>query len=316
MKKLAILLLCALLVFSFAGCAPTSEAETFNVGTLKGPSSIGLVKVMEEENPLGENTTLTFDIQGAPENITAKLLSGELDAACVPINLAATLYNKTQGQIVMTSVATKGVLHIVAKNETINSFQDLSGKTIYSSGKGSTPQYILDYLIEANGLKDVNVVYLSEHAQVVSQITAKGGIALLPEPYVTTATMQDSEIKEVLDITEVWEQTTDESEIYMTAFVVRKEFLEENPGTVELFLKAYKESTDFVNENPKEAGELSAKFGIVPKAAVAEAAIPGCNLIYMDAKENKTTIENFYKVLFNANAQSIGGSLPLEDFYR
>lgn len=316
MKKLIALLLCLALTLSFVGCTPKSEAEVFNVGTLKGPSSIGLVKVMDTETPLGENTTVNFDIQGAPDNIVAKLINKELDAACVPINLAATLYNKTNGEIVLVSVASKGVLHLLTKGETITSLQDLSGKTVYSSGQGSTPQFILEYLLKANNVENVNVIYLPEHAAVVSQIVANGGIALLPEPHATTATMQDPEITRALNITDVWEATNAEAGIYMTAFVVRKDFLEENPGTVELFLKAYEESTKFANENPAQAGELSAKYGIVPKAAVAQAAIPGCNLIYMGAKENKATIEKFYEVLFNANPKSIGGKMPLEDFYR
>lgn len=318
MKKIIAVMLAIGLLFGFAGCKAQSDA--FNVGTLKGPSGIGMIKMISDnatDNKIG-NTAVNFTISGAPDEIVAKLLSGELDAASVPMNTAAILYNKTNGGFVIASVNTLGVIYVVENGSSVNDIADLAGKTIYMGGKGSTADIAFRYTLSLYGLNpdtDVTIVYTAEHAEAAAYAASTpGGIALLPEPYVTSVTMKNANARVALDITQLYESKSGSS-LMMTAFVVNKEFADNYPGTVNAFLKKYSDSVDYVNSDVADAAALVAQYGILPSAEVAAKAIPNCNIIFEYASDKQADITALLNVFYNYNPSSVGGSVPGDDFF-
>ncbi len=296
-----------------------AEKTTIKIAALKGPTGLGMLKLMSDNDAKTAAENYEFTIVGAPDEIVSKISKGEVDVAAVPTNLAATLYNKTEGKVQMAAVNTLGVLSILTKGEDISSIKDLKGKTIYSSGQGSTPEYALNYILNQNGLevgKDVKVEYKAEHAELAALVVSgKAKIAVLPEPFVTQVTAKDKDVKIVLNITDEWNKVAGgKSVLTMGCLIVRKDFAEQHKEAFDAFLKEYKESTDYTNTKVEEAAALSEKYDIMP-AAVAKKAIPNCNIVYMDGDEMKAKIPDFLNVLFTANQKSVGGKLPGDDFY-
>lgn len=314
MKKFAAILLTLCLVLSLASFAVAEEA--INVYALKGPTGIGLVKVMNDNDG-----TYNITLAGAPDEVTAAVINGDANIAAVPTNLAATLYNKTQGKVQLVALNTLGVLHIVTSDPAIQSLSDLEGKTLWATGQGSTPEYVLNYILEANGLADkVEVQYLAEHAELATQ-AASGmvDLALLPEPHVTSVLNQNKDFRIALDVTELFNQAAagkgENAVLSMGCVIVNKEWAENNADKLAAFMDAYAASVEFVNTNVDEASQMVEAQGIIPKAAVAKKAIPNCHIVFVTGEEMKTQIAPFFQVLYNANPKSVGGALPVDDFY-
>lgn len=314
MKKFAAILLTLCLALSLASFAVAEEA--INVYALKGPTGIGLVKVMNDNDG-----TYNITLAGAPDEVTAAVINGDANIAAVPTNLAATLYNKTQGKVQLVALNTLGVLHIVTNDPAIQSLSDLEGKTLWATGQGSTPEYVLNYILEANGLADkVEVQYLAEHAELATQ-AASGmvDVALLPEPHVTSVLNQNKDFRIALDVTELFNQAAagkgENAVLSMGCVIVNKEWAENNADKLAAFMDAYAASVEFVNTNVDEASQMVEAQGIIPKAAVAKKAIPNCHIVFVTGEEMKTQIAPFFQVLYNANPKSVGGALPVDDFY-
>lgn len=301
-----------------------ADPVEMEVMALKGPTAMGMVKFMNdaEDGSLDDGNTYHFQIAASADEVTPKLVQGEADIAAVPANLASVLYNNTKGKVQVLAVNTLGVLYIVEKGDTVKSAADLKGKTIYASGKGSTPEYALEYILSANGIdsaKDVKIEWKSEHSECVAALANDpAGIAMLPQPFVTTAQAKDSGIKVALDLTEEWnklQENKDEKSALITGVVVvRTDFAKENPEAVESFLKNYETSVKYVNDDLDGAAKLVGKYDIVPEA-VAKKAIPECNIVYIAGDEMKEQLSGYLQVLADQNAKSIGGKLPEDDFY-
>lgn len=313
--------------------APSSEqaddgdeaaAESVEVRTvaLKGPTAMGLVKFMSDADS-GELTDndYSFQIAASADEATPLIAKDEVDIAAVAANLAATLYNQTEGGVRVIAINTLGVLYICEQGDTVNSVSDLAGRTIYASGKGSTPEYGLAYILEKNGLTigtDVQVEWKSEHSECVAALVEDpDGVAMLPQPFVTTAQMQNDQIRVALDLTEEWDnvQTGDEKSSMITGVaIVRSEFADEHPEAVDAFLEHYAESVDFVNGNVEEAAQLVGDYDIVT-AEVAEKALPECNIVCITGADMEEQLSGYLEVLADQDADAVGGALPGEDFY-
>lgn len=297
----------------------TKEKIEINVAALKGPTGIGMVKLMEDAANKDTLHNYNFTVAGEADEISTGLIKGEIDIAAVPCNLASVLYNKTEGKIKLAAINTLGVLYIVETGNTIISVEDLKGKTIYSTGYGTTPQYTLNYLLSLYGLdseKDVNIEYKTEATEVAAILSnADEAIAMLPQPYVTTVMMNNDKVRIAIDIDEEWNLNNEGGSGVVTGvLVVNKDFLENNPEAVEDFLAEYKTSTEYVNENVDAAAELVEKFGLF-KAAVAKKAIPYCNITFISGSQMKEKAEGYLNILFEQNPNSVGGAMPAEDFY-
>ena len=301
----------------------SGEETAVNVMALKGPTAMGMVQLMDSAEAGSVNgNSYTFTIAASADEVTPKLVQGEADIAAVPANLASVLYNNTEGQVQVLAINTLGVLYIVENGDSVQSVSDLAGKTIYASGKGSTPEYALNYILSENGIDpeaDVTIEWKSEHSECVAALAAdEDGIAMLPQPFVTTAQAQNEALRIALDLTEEWDALQADAEspsaLLTGVAVVRTAFAEEHPEAVNAFLDSYQESVDYVNANLSDAAALIEKYDIVP-AAVAEKALPYCNIAFIEGSEMREKLSGYLNVLFEQNPVSVGGALPADDFY-
>lgn len=319
MKKIICLLLAMLLVFPvLASCAAEKAPDSVRVYTLKGPTGIGMAKMISdaknEENPLYD-----FTIAGAPDVIQAEIIKGEYEIAALPTNLAAALYNKTEGALMIAAVNTLGVLYVLENGNTIQSVQDLAGKTIYATGQGSTPEYILNYILDANNI-ECEVIYFTEHAELATQMAAGSvTIGMLPVPNSTTVLAKNADVRVALNLTEEWEKAAakngDDGALFQGCLVIRRDFAEQYPQTVKKFLTDYKESVSFIHEDIDVAAETVAACELIPSAAIAKKAIPDANIVCITGEEMVQGLSGFYKVLHGSNPKSVGGKLPDENIY-
>ena len=316
MKKLVSILLTLSMVFALAACAVAEPSV--RVAALKGPTAMGMVKMMQDDN----GQTYDFSIHAAIDEVTPKLVKGEVDIAAVPANLASVLYNNTQGKVKVIAINTLGILYIVENGDTVKSFEDLRGRTIYASGKGATPEYALNYLLMENGIdpeKDVTLEYKSEHSECLAALLAnEGSVAMLPQPFVTTAQIKQPDVQVKLDMTAEWQKLQegkDAPSAMLTGVVVaRSEFIENNPEAVAAFMDSYQASVAFTNANVEEAAAIIGAYDIVPEA-VAKKAVPHCSIVCIEGEELKTLMSGYLQVLFEQNPKAVGGALPADDFY-
>ena len=283
-----------------------STTDALRIAGLKGPTTMGLVNLLSME--ADGTAAMDYDLQlyGAADEIVPLLMKGELDMAAIPANLAATLYQKTNGGIQAVAVNTLGVLYVVEQGDTVQSMADLKGRTILSTGKGTTPEYVLRYLLNANGIdpdKDVTIEYYSEATEVTAQMaTTEDAIAVLPQPYVTAAGLQDETLRVALNLTEEWNKVAD-TQLITGVTVVRKEYAEEHPDVVA------------ANTDLDGTAALCEEQGVVAKAAIAKKALPNCNIVCLTGDELKADASAYLQVLFDADPAAVGGALPGDDFY-
>ena len=296
-----------------------STTDALRIAGLKGPTTMGLVNLLSME--ADGTAAMDYDLQlyGAADEIVPLLMKGELDMAAIPANLAATLYQKTNGGIQAVAVNTLGVLYVVEKGgDTVQSMADLKGRTILSTGKGTTPEYVLRYLLNANGIdpdKDVTIEYYSEATEVTAQMaTTEDAIAVLPQPYVTAAGLQDETLRVALNLTEEWNKVAD-TQLITGVTVVRKEYAEEHPDVVAAFLTDYARSVEAANTDLDGTAALCEEQGVVAKAAIAKKALPNCNIVCLTGDELKADASAYLQVLFDADPAAVGGALPGDDFY-
>ena len=308
MKKLTSLLLSAALMISLLACGAfaAKTKSGVRIAGLKGPTTMGLVNLLDMERSGKASQHYDLQLYGAADEIVPKLIKGELDMAAIPATLAATLYQKTNGGIQVMAGNTLGVLYVVEKGDSVHSFADLKGRTILSTGKGTTPEYVLRYLLTKNGLdpdKDVKIEYYSEASEVTAQMAAskKDAIAVLPQPYVTAAQLKDSSLRVVLDLTKEWNKVCDTAK--------------ENPDIVANFLRDYEKSIKAAQTDVAGTAALCEETGVVAKKAIAQKALPQCNIVYRVGDEMKADVNAYLKVLYDASPAAVGGKLPDANFY-
>lgn len=325
------ILLSLVMVIGLLGCGGSTEETTqaqtqtqvqtqttVRVGSLKGPTSMGLVSLMNAVDQGEAEGSYEFLMETAADVIMAAMIKGDLDIALLPANVASILYNKTKGAVQIIDVNTLGVLYVVASDDQIQEMKDLAGKTIYLTGKGTSPDFVIRYLLKEYGVEDVTLEFKSEATEVVSALAADPtAIGLLPQPFATVACAQNENFKTVLDLTAAWDalQNDGGSRLVTGVTVVQKSFAEEHPDAVLLFIKEHEASTVFANENVDEAAQLVAQVGIIEKAAVAAKALPYCNIVCVTGEEMKSAVSGYLQVLYAQDPSSVGGALPADDFY-
>ena len=326
-KMLAVIMsiaLCAVFLLGCANAAENTEKEQetvkIRIGSLKGPTSMGLVYLMSQSEKDEALNNYSFTMAAAANELLPKMVSGDLDIVLVPSNVASVLYSKTDGGVSVIDINTLGVLYMVSGDASIQSIEDLKGRTVYLTGKGTTPDYVLQYLLTENGLTvdDVVLEYKSEATEVAAVLAENPDeVGVLPQPFVTAACIQNEALSIVIDMTAEWAALQGEggSSLVTGVTVVRNEFLQENPEAVADFLKEHKASAAYANDNIEAAAELVAGYGIIEKAPVAVKAIPYCNITYIDGNDMKQALSGYLEVLYEQDASSVGGSLPEEDFY-
>lgn len=314
MKKLiGVLLLILMVMGTLIGCGKTEDDVKIRVGAMKGPTSMGMLFMQENEN-------YDFVMATAADELLPMMIKGELDIALIPANVASILYNKTQGGVSVIDINTLGVLYMVSGDSSIKSVEDLRGKTIYLTGKGTTPDYVLNYILNENGLtnEDVTLEFKSEATEVAAVLSENpNAIGLLPQPFVTAAQIQNESLMVVMDMNEQWDMLQGEagSRMVTGVTVVRNEFLQENKKAVEKFIEAHEESTKAINADPDTGAKLAVEAGIVAKEPIAKKAIPNCNIVCITGEEMKNALSGYLNVLFEQGKESVGGMVPTEEFY-
>ena len=289
--------------------------EVLRVGSLKGPTTMGLVNLMSEVES-GAKSGYSFEMQSQPDVIMSELVSGKLDIALLPANVAAVAYNKTNHGVSAIDINTLGVLYCVTGDENIKSVKDLAGKTVLSTGQGASPEYVLNYLLEKNGVTDCDVQFKSEATEIAALLKQDPAqIAILPQPFVTVATAQNDQLKVAFSLTDEWKSVSPDSKLLTGVTVVRNEVLENRAAEVDQFIADHQASTEKAATDVDATAELVAKYGIIAKAPVAKKALPNCNIVAIAGDELKTDLAGYLQVLFDANPKSVGGTMPDDDFY-
>ena len=315
MKKILALFLAAVMLIGMAACSKNEKTGvTVNIGVLKGPTGMGAAWLMDQNEQRLSANSYNFTIAGAPDVLIGQLISGDMDMAALPTNAISTLYNKTEGKITVLGVNALGVLYVLENGDRINSVADLEGKTIHASGQGSTAEYVLNYILEQNGVS-AEIFWASEHSEAATlALSGEYDIVMLPEPFVTTVTTKNGSFRVALDLTREWEALGG-GELTMGGIAVRTEFLEAHPDAVKAFVKEYANSVAFTNAQPADAAKLIAKYEIAAEE-IAKNAIPRCNIVWLHGENYKAKLENFLGVVYEANPAGIGGKMPGDDFYQ
>ena len=306
-----------LLVLSLLLCSSALAEPIARVGAQKGPTAMGMVEMMQDKAD-----SYDFTLAAAPDEVVPLLVKGELDIAAVPANLGAVLYNNTEGAIRVLAINTLGVLYIVERGDTIHSVADLKGRTLVTAGKGSTPEYALNYILRGNGLDpeaDLTIEFKSEHAEcLAAMLQDETVVAMLPQPFATVAQTKAEDIRVALDLTAEWDALQADAEnpsaMITGVAVARTAFIEENPDAVAQFMADYAESVKFVQENNEEAASLIGQFDIF-EAGPAQKALPYCNIVFIDGEDMKTRLSGYLAALLEQDPAAVGGAAPGEDFY-
>lgn len=294
----------------------SSSAADIKIGVLKGPTGMGAAYLWDKSEQGKTEDKYSFSLETDASVMGGKLISGEYDIAAIPTNAAAALAKKSDGKVQILAVNTLGILYVLSKSD-ISSVKDLENKTVLTSGQGSAADYVFQYVLKKNGLtpgENVKLEYASEHSEALTKaVKGEADIVMLPEPFVTQLTSKNAEFKVCLDLTKEWKACSD-GELCIGALAINTAFAQKNADAVAKFLKEYKESVDFTNASPVEAGKLIEKCDILA-AAVAQKAIPNCNITCITGAEMKKSLVSFYQVLFDFNPTAIGGAMPADSFY-
>lgn len=340
-KKLSLFLAAALTLSMLASCGPKttsdgsgsvsgSENSSSSVSTpttdlpdfmvLSGPTGVGAAKLMADNDTAAEEDKVIASATVVADNqeVNDALISGNADIAAIATNVAATLSAKTDGAIQVLAVNTLGVLYILEKGDSVNSMADLAGKTVYATGQGANPEYVLNYLLTQNGVDpaDVDIQWMTAQEVSAKMTSSEQAICMLPVPAATALIIQDSSVRQAVSLSDEWD-ALGQGSLAMGCVVARTEYVEENPQAVENFLTAYEASINYMKDeaNADQASQMVAQYEITPNAKVAAAAIPQCNLTYLAGQEMRSTLEQYYQVLFQADPAAIGGSMPYDSFY-
>lgn len=306
-----------------SSAAATSVSKTgvdVRVATLKGPTSIGLASLMTKAKAGQTASNYSFTVTEAiSDDVVPGIVKGTYDIALVPANVASVLYNKTNGGISAIDINTLGVLSVVTGDSSINSIADLAGHTVYMTGKGATPEYVMNYLLDKAGVSDsVTLEYKSEATEVAAALNADTkAIGILPEPYVTAVTTKNSALSARVSLDSAWNAAAGDtgSRMVTGVTVVRNEFLQAHPDVVKEFVAEQKASVEAVKADPEGNAQAIVDAGIVDNASVAAKAVPNCNLACITDTEMQTALTGYYNVLYMADPSSVGGTLPADNFY-
>ena len=330
-KSIVSLLLALTLALSLTACGSQANTEPeqpddtpttaeVNLYVLSGPTGIGAMNLWAAADAGETENTYHITMSGANDEVVAAISKGEADIAAVATNMAAALYNKTEGGVTVLAVNTLGVLSLLGNGQEAASIADLAGKTIYAPGQGANPEYILRYVLTGNGLdpdKDVTIQFVGEGSELLTVWqTDPEAIIMAPQPVATSILMQNENAVTLFNMTDEWDKVSGgDSTLMMGCVIVRNEFLQENPGAVALFLQEYAASIEKAQSDVEGTAALCEQYGLIPKAALAKAAIPSCGLTFVTGAEMKSALSGYLQVMFDADPKSVGGAMPGDDFY-
>lgn len=309
------------------GCAANpagngADTTPLKVAAMKGPTAIGLASLMQEQDALadeGKKPAYEFTVAATADELVPRVAAGDFDIACVPANLAVKLYEQTGGAIRVIGINTLGVLYGVSHDGDVHDIADLAGRTVYLTGKGSVPGYTVEYLLAKAGVADsVTLEYASEPSEALARMSVDpSAVAIVPEPFATASLAKDAELVRVLDLTALWDESTGtQAGRFVTGVTVaRSELIDDDPEAVAGFVDAWDASVRSALANPSSIAQTLVDLGILGNAALADKAVPNCNVVCIRSEEMKDDLSGYLETLHAAEDSSIGGALPDDDFY-
>ena len=315
---LILVMLLGMVAAALTGCGASAAVDdvTIRVAALKGPTTIGLVNLIEDSKNGDAEIKCDFEMYTQGSDIMAAMVAGNVDIGLVPSNVACVMNSKVEGGVSVIDINTLSVLNCVTADESVTSLADLDGRTVYATGQGATPEYTLRYLLEKNGINNCRVEFKSEPTEIVSILAEdKSAVAVLPQPFVTAACLQNGDLKVAFPFEDEWEKVNDSCKIVTGVTVVTNSFLKEHKAVVDAFIKAHKYSAERATSDLEKTAKLTVAQGIIAKEPLAKKAIPNCATVCISGKDIKKTLSGYLEVLFEQDPKSVGGSLPSDDFY-
>jgi NitT/TauT family transport system substrate-binding protein len=309
------------LITIVVGCKnPAKDSKTQStlaIATLKGPSSMGMVKLIDSLES-AESPNIVVEILNEPIQVRKMIIDGSADFAILPTTMAALIYNKGL-EYQLIAVPVWGTLYLFGSDTTITNWEHLIGKRVHVMAKGMTPDVLFRYLLEKNGINpesDLKLDYsFPTHIDLANAIASgQANLGVISEPMVSLAMHKNKSIKPIFDLNYEWQKSLN-MPIPQTALLVKKGIAVNHPEIVEQLLVSYEASSKWVNQYPDSAANLIIKHKILPNYEVAFNAIPRSNLKFVRAKGITMQVEEYLRVFYQMNPDIVGGKIPDENFY-
>jgi NitT/TauT family transport system substrate-binding protein len=261
---------------------------------------------------------LEFLYAGSADLVTAKLISGEIAAGVLPVNVAAKLHSAGI-PLKVVAVVGYGMVKFLCADPAVSSLGHLKGSTIHIAGQRATPDYLFRYLMAEKGLvagKDYYPQYNLAYPEVAAQIAAKKIThAVLPEPFATQALLLNPSLNSPIDLDALWEDATGFDTYPMSLLVAMPQLFEKNPHALLAITDAYSLSVNKTKAYPRETGVLAESLDLGMKAAIAQKAIPHSAYGFDKSAGSRSAIDALLGIFISFDPQSVGGRLPSDSFY-
>lgn len=307
----------AFLSFVLIGIGSLFAQESVTVYCFKGPSGVGMIKMMDEP-PRNAGMTVAVEALGSADLLVARFIAGDAKIGILPPNVAAKLAASGK-PLAVVAVVGNGMLSLLTNDGGIRTVADLKGKEVYMAGQSSTPDYVFRKILIANAIdpeKGISLRYSMAYPEMAQALIAgKIATAVLPEPFASMARKGKPDLAAPIDVQAEWSRAGGSPQYPMTVLVADTRFASSRPDALKAIIDAYRSSIEWTVANPKAAGVLVEKHSLGLKASVAEAAIPKSAYVFETAQDARKNLEALYSVLLAFAPASIGGKLPDDRFY-
>lgn len=323
-SAIALVLILAMVLGAIAsalvGCGAAQKESyddvTIRIAGLKGPTTIGLVNFLNDAGSESSSINYQFEMFTQASDILAAVAAGEADIALVPSNVACVMNQKVEGGVSVIDINTLGVLECVTGDESINEIADLSGRTVYMTGQGATPEYTVRYLLGEAQVTDCSLEFKSEPTEIVSIFAEDPeAVAVLPQPFVTAALVQNENLRTAFTLDQEWSKVNSDCSIVTGVTVVTNSFLGEHKSAVDAFIQAHAQSAEKALSDLDTTAALVVEQGIIAKEPLAKKAIPSCSIVCITGSGIKDKLAGYLQVLYDQDPKSVGGKLPGDEFY-
>lgn len=263
MKKIIVLTLGLILTASFilTGCSQeTTELEEVKVSEVVhsifyAPHYVALEKGFFEEEGLKVEMSVG---QGADKSMAA-LLSGSADIALLGTEAGIYVYNegKENHPVSFAQLTQRAGNFLISRTDDKSfEWEDVKGKTIIGGRVGGMPQMTLEYILKQNNIdpvKDVEIINNVSFESTAGAFSADvGDYTVEFEP---SATALENSGKGYV----VASLGLDSGKIPYTVYMSTKEYINENPETIQKFTNAIYKSQLWIKEHSaKEIAEVIA----------------------------------------------------------
>lgn len=305
-----------LIALSLGGCGTPSPEGHLTIATLKGPSSMGMIRLIDSLSR-DSHAQIQVEILNEPLQVRKMMIDGTAGFAILPSTMAAITYNKGMDYR-LVAVPVWGTLYLVGSDTTMTEWENLRGKRVYVMARGMTPDVLFRYLLQKNGLdpdRDLTLDYsFPTHIDLAQAVNARQAeLAVISEPLASLAIKNNPALRRIFSMNDEWSRF-EGIPIAETAFLAKAEVLENHREMVEKLLDSYAASTEWVNAHPDSAAALIVRYGILPDSMAALHAIPRINLKFARARTVEQEVREYFEVFYKMNPEIIGGKMPDENF--